>query len=102
MNPRRLCRNSTGPGESSFIIRAVSVSKGNSTTRYPATPKARWEIDGAGFRVVYDPDGRGKQVYLRGRIDNWTKNNTGAFFELLLREVIRWPVKEGDVLILER
>jgi hypothetical protein len=77
------------------------VGKGN-TTRYPANPKAIWEINGATFRVVYDPAGRGKQVYIRGKISNWTKKGNDAFFELTLDEVNRLPAKEGDVLILDK
>jgi hypothetical protein len=56
----------------------------------------------ANLRVVYDPSGRGKQVYMRGKIAIWTKNNQGAFFELALREVDRLPVKEVDVLVLDK
>ena len=39
---------------------------------------------------------------MRGKIDHWTKNEQSAFFELPLREVNRLPVKEGDVLILDK
>ena len=74
---------------------------GNTTFR--ATPIATWEFDKDGnLHVVYDPNGRGKQVYIFGKIKKWTVKDKTAVFELTLREVARIPAKEGDVITFEK
>jgi hypothetical protein len=80
----------------------LEVKQGNGSKTFPASPKAKWKLTGANLMVAYDPNGRGKQVYMRGKINLWTKVDQAATFELPLRETNELPVREGAVLILDK
>src|SRR5688500_18026582 len=52
---------------------------------FPAAMPTKWKLDGANFQAVYESTRNGRtatQVYMRGKIDNWTRNDKDAFFEL--------------------